>query len=53
MQFGEERNMSKFKLVNRVVDRDGADQVCTMVKEISATRESREAWQLHRTGKLT
>ena len=35
MQFGEERNMSKFKTVMRVkvVGRDGTDKVCTMVRD--------------------
>jgi hypothetical protein len=35
MQFGEERNMSKFKTVKRVkvVGRDGTDKVCTMVRD--------------------
>lgn len=35
MHFGEERNMSKFKSVNRVkaVGRDGANKVCTMVRD--------------------
>lgn len=35
MKFGEERNMSKFKAVNRVkvVGRDVADKMCTMVRD--------------------